>query len=141
MVRRSIGCSSAGFTLFETLAATLILAIALTTIMQLFSGGLRAHALSNQYSAAIYHAREKMESILLADGLVEGSTAGAWEDGYRWQVLINRYETETESVTVQANRKSLFNVDLTISWPNGSRMREINLSSLALAKDENDSDQ
>ncbi|MHB9098527.1 MAG: type IV pilus modification PilV family protein, partial [Syntrophales bacterium] len=74
-----------GFTLIETLVAISILAISLAVILQLFSGGLKSSTLSDEYTRGIFHAREKMDEILLAEELTEGVINGEFDDGFKWK--------------------------------------------------------
>lgn len=75
---------SRGFTLMEILVAVMLLAISLTIIMQLFSGGIRNITLSDSYSKAITHARNLMEESLSETRYVEGTQTGAIDDEYTW---------------------------------------------------------
>ena len=81
-----------GFTLIETLVAVMILSISLVVLMQLFSGGLKSNKISNDYSYGIFHAKEKMEELLLAEELLPGSYSGEFDDGYHWQAVIDIIE-------------------------------------------------
>ncbi|PIP37785.1 MAG: hypothetical protein COX19_15835, partial [Desulfobacterales bacterium CG23_combo_of_CG06-09_8_20_14_all_51_8] len=83
-----------GFTLIETLVAVMILAISLVVVMQLFSGGLKANRISNDYLYGIFHASEKMEELLLAPELLPGSFSGDFGDGYQWEAVIDFIEDE-----------------------------------------------
>ena len=85
-----------GFTLIETLVAMMILAISLVVILQLFSGGLKASRLSDDYTRAVFHAREKMEEILILDELIDGELEGEFEDAYKWKVEIFLHEPSEE---------------------------------------------
>jgi len=82
--------SNKGFTLLEILVAIAILAISLTVILQLFSGGLRSTRVSDRYSRGVFHAREKMEEILVEDRLDEGIREGEFDDAYKWRTRIVR---------------------------------------------------
>lgn len=123
---------SAGFTLFETLAATMILATALVLLLQLFSGGLGASHLADQYTRAVLHGREKMEEILLATQMEETIIDGNWEDGFSWKAEISRSEPERKETGV--DDPELFYIRLEVNWMDGSKQRQMELQSLALAK-------
>ena len=120
-----------GFTLIETLVATMILAIGVVTILQLFSGGLRSVAISDSYTRAIFHAREKMNEILLADSLAEGTVEGIFDDGYQWRADINKIEDDTENVVVPVVQFSVF---LSVEWSQGIRKKAYELNSITIAK-------
>ncbi|MCJ7810032.1 MAG: prepilin-type N-terminal cleavage/methylation domain-containing protein, partial [Desulfobulbaceae bacterium] len=74
-----------GFTLLEILVAISIMAICLTVIFQLFSGGLKSGRLSDDYTRGVFHAREIMEEILVSDALAEGISEGRFNDSYAWK--------------------------------------------------------
>ena len=118
-----------GFTLIETLVAVSVLAIALTVILQLFSGGLRSARTSEDYTRGVFHAREKMEEILLTD-LEPGVAEGEWEDSYRWQSAVDLLETpEEDQVTLPFDT---YSVSVTVSWGAEERQREFQLTTLQM---------
>lgn len=131
-----------GFTLFETLAATLILGIALVMVLQLFSGALRSGHLAGQYDRAVFHAREKMEEILLLDQLGRQTLSGQWEDGFTWQVTVSPYnpdaseesQNDPETPAVLPGSLSTFSVTVDVQWREGSRQRDVRLQTLHLAE-------
>jgi general secretion pathway protein I len=120
-----------GFTLFEALAATMILATALVTILQLFSGGMRSGHLADQYTRAVLHAREKMEEILLAPQLADETLAGQLADGFTWQADIIMQAPE-ENGAPAADNPVLFYIHLQVAWEQGRR--QVDLKTLTLAK-------
>jgi general secretion pathway protein I len=69
----------------ETLVAMMLLAISLVVILQLFSGGLKSGKMADDYTRAVFHAREKMEEHLLIEDFEEGTFEGTFDDNYRWQ--------------------------------------------------------
>ncbi|MCJ8499373.1 type IV pilus modification PilV family protein [Desulfatitalea alkaliphila] len=130
--------SNRGFTLFEALAATMILAIALVTIMQLFSGGLRTGHLSEQYTRAVLCARQTMEELLLRPDSAEETLAGESSDGFRWQADITLADTD-EDPPARAGELRLFHIALKVWWDDGQRQREVDLETVYLAKARDDS--
>ena len=119
-----------GFTLIEVLVAFMILAISLVVVMQLFSGSLKAGALSADYFYGIFHARAKMEEILAQDKLIAGTRSGAFEDGYEWTAEVSHVPLETED-----GRKlpfSEYQVSLVVSWVKGGRERRFDLETATL---------
>lgn len=122
--------SQKGFTLIETLVAVMILSISLVVVMQLFSGGLKSNKISNDYLYGIFHAKEKMEELLLTDELLPGNLNGDFGDGYQWQAdiaFVEAEDGETEKLPV-----STMNIRLDVSWLNGSREKHYVLSTTAL---------
>ena len=121
-----------GFTLIETLVAMMLLAISLTMILQLFSGGLKSVQLSNHYTRAIFYAQEKMDEILLNAAIAEGVWEEELNDGFtlKAEVTDNRAEKE-ESEKMPVN---LFDVNLTVRWLEGSREKRFELSTLKIVE-------
>jgi len=123
--------SCAGFTLLEVLVSLAIIAIALTMIMQLFSGSLRSAALSRSYGEATLLADCKMNEILEDNELPgeEGySENGQMDGGYSWEVNVTPYEEfapEEETFPL-----TLYRIDVTVSWGEGERERLIALSTV-----------
>ena len=112
---RALGRTSAnGFTLMEILVAISVLAIALVVILQLFSGGLKSGRISDAYTMGIFHAKEKMEEILLSESLTPGITEGEFEDGYRWRAAIEQVvQTEEEAAKLPLD---MFQITVAVSW-------------------------
>ncbi|OPX41367.1 MAG: hypothetical protein B1H13_02455 [Desulfobacteraceae bacterium 4484_190.3] len=106
--RESLWCGN-GFTLIETLVAMAILSISLVVILQLFSGGLKSSRLSDNYTRAIFHAREKMEEIFLNDNFTDGATEGEFSDG-------------------------IFNIKVDVRWQEGSKEKHFEISTLRIAE-------
>jgi prepilin-type N-terminal cleavage/methylation domain-containing protein len=77
-----------GFTLMEIIISLAILAVALTAVMQAFSGGLRATTASERQASAILLARSLLDRVGRDVALVPGEQSGVTEEGYRWLVRI-----------------------------------------------------
>ncbi len=107
--------AAAGFTLIEILVALVILSISLVTIMQLFSGGLKASRIAGDYTQAIFLAREKMEELLLDKNIPAEITEGDFDNDYKWQAGItpcsltagddNKVPVEVYKIQVSVSRK------------------------------------
>ena len=120
-----------GFTLIETLVATMILAIGVVTILQLFSGGLQSITASENYTRAIFHVKEKMNEILLAESLAEGTVEGVFDDGYQWRTNLSVIKDGTEHVSLPVTR---FSVYVIVEWKQGIKKKQVEMSSITLAK-------
>jgi general secretion pathway protein I len=125
--------SSRGFTLIETLVAVMVLAISLVTIMQLFSGGLKSSMVSDSYTLAIFHAREKMEEILLLDELVEGDLEGNFRDSFSWKSKISLFKPEEDDEESEVSF-DMFNVEVQVFWKKGYHARHVDLKTVRIAK-------
>ncbi|MFZ2630287.1 MAG: type II secretion system protein [Desulfosalsimonadaceae bacterium] len=136
-----------GFTLIEVLVAVMILAISLTVIMQLFSGGLKSNRISNDYLYGIFHAREKMEELLLIREWAPGELSGDFEDGYRWTATIEEVPDEAlideadagegaggNAAPAKKSPVSTMLIRLNVIWHNGEREKRFELTTTALAE-------
>ena len=122
-----------GFTLIETLVAVSILAISLVVLMQLFSGGLKSSRLSDEYTVGIFHAREKMDEILLAGELTEGVINGEFDDGFRWKAEAVQIDTNKEAKDVRLPLRA-FNIRVAVTWDAGGREKEFAVSAVKLVR-------
>ncbi len=122
--------SQKGFSLIETLVAVMVLSISLVVVMQLFSGGLKSNKISNDYLYGIFHAREKMEELLLTDELLPGSFNGDFGDGYQWQAAIDFVGEEDD--VAEKLPVSTMSIRLDVRWMNGNREKHYLLSTTAL---------
>lgn len=123
-----------GFTLIEVLTAMMILTISIVTIFHLFSEGLKSVDVSTGYTRAIFHARAKMEEVLLADRLREGETEGIIEAGYRWRLNIVPVEKEEDSGSLSGPSVKLFQVSVDVIWDNGGHEKVFSARTMHLAK-------
>jgi len=115
-----------GFTLIEIMVAMAVLAIALTVIFELFSGGLRLAGKSENYSRAIFYGRQLLEEICLQKNLSENEEEGEFAGGYTW-----RYEIKPLSVLIEQNGDNnfslkIFDVKVSVFWPSGENKKTIN---------------
>jgi len=124
--------SCGGFTLIEVLVAISLLAICLVVILQLFSGSLKSGKLSDDYTRGVFHAREKMEEILLSDNMEEGITEGEFEDGFRWKADIVRMEQREEEVSRLPF--DTFNVAVEISWGSEGHEKHLKIDTIKVAE-------
>jgi general secretion pathway protein I len=125
-----------GFTLIETLVAISILAISLVVILQLFSGGLKSSRLSDEYTRGIFHAREKMDEILLAGELTEGVISGDYDDGFRWKAEALPLDIpEAKNVTLPVRA---FTIKVDVMWDAGGQEKHFAIYAIKLVKPSND---
>jgi general secretion pathway protein I len=132
-----------GFTLMETLVAMMLLAISLVVILQLFSGGLKSGKMADDYTRAVFYAREKMEEYLLMDDFQEGSFEGTFDENYRWLVDIKLVEPEDGDEKEDENEKEislvdLFHVDVSVFWPVGGREKKFQINTLKISEKKQD---
>jgi general secretion pathway protein I len=125
-----------GFTLIETLVAISILAISLVVILQLFSGGLKSSKLADEYTRGIFHAREKMDEILLAKELTEGVIDGKFDDGFRWRAEALHLDIK-EAKDVKLPFRT-FNINVDVMWDVGGHEKHFAISAIKIVKPSKD---
>jgi general secretion pathway protein I len=124
--------SNRGFTLIEILVAISILSISLVVIFQLFSGGLKASRLSDQYTKGIFHAKEKMEEILLSTDFAEEEAEGEFGDSFRWKstiILIEQAEEEESKLPFNT-----FNIRVDVMWYEGNKEKHFAISTMKVVE-------
>lgn len=133
-MKTAVQRKNGGFTLVETLTAMMILAISLTAILQIFSGGLRASRVSDEYTRAVFHAREKMDELLLLDRLRNEDLRGSFSDGYEWTARIVHMEADENSDEAADLPVDLFGIVVTVFWNIGDQTKQFEISTLHLAE-------
>ncbi|MFH0731099.1 MAG: prepilin-type N-terminal cleavage/methylation domain-containing protein [Pseudomonadota bacterium] len=123
-----------GFTLIETLVAVMILAISMTVIFQLFSGGLKNSLLVGNYTRACFYAREKMEEFLLLNTPPDVSYSGDLENGYKWQVQIDSVVPEDGDQPATNSKVNLQKITVTIHWDEGFKEKQFDISTIKIAE-------
>ena len=124
-----------GFTLMETLVAMMLLSISLVVVLQLFSGGIKSGRLADDYTRAVFFAREKMEEFLLKTGLEEGSYEGTFDDVYGWKVEVTLVEEEEElGEKAKPPPVDLYNVSVSVVWMSGEREKSYRIDTLQIAE-------
>jgi len=124
--------SQQGFTLMETLVAVMVLAISLSVLFQVFSGGLKSARISDSYTRAIFYAREKMDEILLAEELAEGVIEGNFENGYEWNIRIRYVEPQRDDAPNSIF--DIFNLTVTVFWKDGDKQKQYEIETLTMAR-------
>ena len=122
-----------GFTLIEILVAFMILAMSLTVLFRIFSGGLRNVALSEDYALAVLVAESQLASIGISEPLEPGVITGKWDARFRWERLVKPYrpwEHDKDLTTPMLAYRVTVNVD----WEHAGRTRQFSLSSVRLKK-------
>ena len=109
-----------GFTLLEVIIAIAIMGISIVLIMQLFSGGLRLGKISGDYTAAVIHAREKMEEMLIKPE----ASAGKFDSKYKWQSEVSSYST------AEKKDSKLLKISVKVSWQENKALELVTLKAV-----------
>ena len=141
-----------GFTLLEIMVSLAIMAIALITIIQLFSGALRSGRASYEYSLAVMGAKEKMDEVMGVNTLEEfdeleksGELEDALKQGYEWEIIGPEEfpvpeglvtDVEEESGTLDDIPSKLYEIKVMVRWASGMHEREISFSTIKMMEEE-----
>jgi len=120
-----------GYTLIEVLIAMTILALSLTVIFRIFSGGLNKIDIASDYAQAVMVA----ESVLAASGntqtLQAGVSNGSLFEKYRWVRTVTPYHAPGEP-SFDDLPLHVYRVSVDVAWPARRGERSLNLSTLKL---------
>lgn len=127
-----------GFTLIEIMVAVAVMAIALTVIIELFSGALRLARKSEDYSRAVFYGRQLLEELYLKNAFPALEETGKFESGYRW-----RYVAEPVPMVSQEQAKDfpieLYKLKVWVLWDSGTKEKSLTFESLkTIAKKEDE---
>jgi general secretion pathway protein I len=119
-----------GFTLVELVAAFVIFALAFGVLLQILGTALKTTAQSAEYTRAAMWAQSLLDVQGIGEPIQEGSSSGRFDDNYRWQLNIARYEPPPVQTTVAplttadagglittpVTPLDLFHLELIVSW-------------------------
>jgi general secretion pathway protein I len=126
---------SRGYTLIEVLVAFLIMALALTVLLRIFSGGLRNVSVSSDYSQAVVIAESRLATAGIDGLLAPGEQSGTEAERFHWTRQVTNYQP-TPDYSTNTKGSRAYHVAVTVSWPNGNRERRIELATVKLVHDE-----
>ena len=115
-----------GFSLLEVLVAFAILALTLGVLMNIFSGGLRNLGDGQQYTRAVLDAQSKLSEIGVSQPLAPGEVTGEFSGHYRWSARV------TPVALSPGSNVSLYQVNVTVKWGEGTGERAISLQTLKI---------
>ena len=129
--RRQLAVRQSGYTLIEVLVAFMILALALTVLMRIFSGGLRNVSVSSDYAVATLIAESRLAAAGIDVPLAPGEMSGTEGERFEWTVSVQDYQPwpgyRSATKGVDAYR-----VTVTVEWPHGDNTRRVGLSTVRL---------
>jgi type II secretion system protein I len=110
---------SRGFTLLEVLVALTILALAIVTLMQLSSQGLRLLRLSDDYQQAVLVA----ERVVRAREVTQEGTETGQEGVFQWERRVTLVEVPDELTPGAGPQPRLLALQVAVRW--GTRTLEL----------------
>jgi general secretion pathway protein I len=129
--RRQLVIRQTGYTLIEVLVAFMILALALTVLLRIFSGGLRNVSVSSDYATATLIAESRLAAAGIDVPLVPGETSGTEGERFEWTVSVQDYEPRP-GYRSAAKGVDAYHVTVTVEWPHGDNTRRVGLSTVRL---------
>ncbi len=124
---------SRGYTLIEVLVAFMILALALTVLLRIFSGGLRNVSVSSDYAQAALIAESQLAVAGLGGRLSPGVSRGEVDERFQWTQTVSAY-SPFPGYAASAKNIPAFYVSVTVEWPHGNGTRSIDLATVRLLR-------
>jgi general secretion pathway protein I len=128
----SVRCQQ-GFSLLEVLVAFSILAISLSVILNIFSTGVRAAFLAEEYTIAVQIAESLMAKTGKETKLSAADSTGSHGDKFKWQVKVQPFDPGIDSFDAGASAWEVYQVQVKVYWLAGKSEREVALQTLKLA--------
>jgi general secretion pathway protein I len=135
--RRAGEGREAGFTILEVLAAFVVLAVTMATLMQVFSGGLRDAQLADEYARAVMVAQSRLAAYTASERLEEASASGS-EGAFSWTLTAAAYDERQEAPDKDKSRDfnlrvRLLRVESKVAWRAADgRDRDVRLATLVI---------
>ena len=122
-----------GFSLLEILIAFSIMALSLSIMLNIFSGGITTAATAEDYTLAVQIAESLMAKTGSEIPLSEHQSTGEEDKKYRWSLTISPYSLSADLYDLNNTQARLFKVEALVNWGDGeSDDREVRLSTLKL---------
>ena len=126
--RRSLTApQESGFSLIEVLVSFVLLSLALTVILQIFSTNLRSMDTVRKQTRALVLAESKLAAVGKEIPLTPGELTGKSGD-FNWQLNISLYADQTEED--ERGLYGLYDVAMTVNWSQGAETPEFRLRTL-----------
>lgn len=122
-----------GFSLLEVLVAFMVLALTLTIIMQIFSGGLRNIGRSDDHTRAVLLAESRLTE--LAASSLEPKELSGEAGNFRWAgaITVAGDELLGGAAPVEVNNPvALYKIQVNVSWGEAEKARQVALNTLRL---------
>ena len=122
---------SRGMTLIEVLVAFVVLSMTLAVIMQIFSGGMRNARLAGAYSYALILAESQLAAAGVEQPLSVGQSSGQTGPDLTWRTTVELFDDGGAAERLLLPTR-LYQVRAQVSWNEGGRERQVQLTSLRL---------
>jgi len=123
-----------GYTLIEVIAAFAVLALGLSLLLGILSGGVRQVRESADAGRAALYAQSLLASLGVDTPLQPGRSTGEFEQGrYRWELDITPYHDPTFLDMDSGGNAGLLELNLGVTWGEGGARERWQLRTLRLA--------
>ena len=126
-----------GFSLLEILVAFTLMALIVTVLMRVFSGGLQGAGVAEDYARATSLAESKLAGIGSEVPLQAGELSGIEAGKYRWKIAMQEFEEQQASAMPPQPqalmRVQLMAVAVSVAWSDYGKDRQIAMTTLILA--------
>jgi general secretion pathway protein I len=129
--------SAQGFTLLEIIVAFTLMALIITVLLRIFSGGLQGISLAEDYARATSIAESAMARVGADIELKAGVTSGEVDDRYRWNVELRPYQPPQDFLPGVAPNQQPFTLPVVmwevvvqVVWSEYGKDRNVVLSTL-----------
>lgn len=124
-----------GFTLLEIVVAFTLMALIITVLLRIFSGGLQGISLAEDYSRATSIAESTLARVGADIELKAGAASGEVDERYRWKLELRPYDPP---VAVQAGPAPvpvtlpvvMWEVVVDVAWSEYGKDRSLSLRTL-----------
>ena len=124
-----------GFSLLEILVAFTILAISVGVILNIFSSGVQAAFLAEEYTIAVQKAESLLAEVGVETDLQDaGSQSGGQGEKFQWQVDVSPSDLNIEGLDDQTLAYQTYLVIVRVFWQAGENEREVVLQTLKLGE-------
>jgi general secretion pathway protein I len=120
-----------GYSLIEVLVAFAILAMALTVLLRIFSGGLRNVDAASEYAQAVLVAEAELAVPGILEALQPGLTDGVAEGGFEWRRQVQPYDPNSDGAIGPILP---YYIAVEVSWPSQRGKRYVQLETIRLGE-------
>jgi len=125
------GKSQSGFTLIEIIVAFTVATLLLSAVYQIFSTGVRATSVAEDYSNAILLAESALEETGVAEALVAGEAHDRLDPKYQRHVFV-RLRPDLMPGGREGSALNPYEIEVRITWRSGRQQRSVSLATIRL---------
>ena len=122
---------SRGYTLIEVLVAFMIMAMALTVLLRIFSGGIRNIDVASDYAKAVLIAESQLAATGIGEEIYAGEIHGIVEERFEWTRRVMPYLPSPDYSTTAKDVRAWY-VTVTVEWPANNGSRSIDISTVRI---------